>query len=69
MRIRTEAVGGYDMSGLVAIIVAILGLGVVGLGMLILGISRRLSGRPSAIFLIVGALIALPAAVILVGIR
>lgn len=49
--------------------VAILGLGVVGLVMLIFGISRRLSGRPSAVFLIVGTLIALQAAVILVEIR
>lgn len=68
MRIRTEAVGGYDFSGLIAIVLAILGLGLVGLVMLVAGIMRRAAGRPSAMLLIVGVLIALPGAALLVGI-
>lgn len=60
MRIRTEAVGGYDLSGLFLLVIGVLGLAALSLVMLIGAIICRAKDRPVGPLLRVGGLIALP---------
>ena len=61
MRFRTEAVGGYDLGGLIFAVLAIIGLGVLGLVMLIVGGLRHGAGRSGKGLLIGGLVLMIPA--------
>ncbi len=45
MRIRTEAVGGYNLDGLVQLALLLLAVSVAGLFMLVMALCRYIAGR------------------------
>ncbi len=61
MRLRTEAVGGYDFGGLILAAMAVLGLGIVGVGLLIASAIRYGAGRSGTGLFIGGMILIMPA--------
>ena len=67
--LRSEAIGGYDLGGLVALLIAFLAVGVFGLVMLAVAGLRFMSGRPAWGYLRTGLIIVIPGLLIALTLR
>ena len=66
MRFRTEAVGGYNLDGLIQLALLLLAVSVGGVIMLAVAAWRYAAGRPFVALLIVGLVMAAPLAALAV---
>ncbi|RCW82138.1 hypothetical protein [Paracoccus lutimaris] len=66
MRFRTEAVGGYNLDGLIQLALLLLAVSVGGVIMLAVAACRYAAGRPFVALLIAGLVMAAPLAALAV---